>query len=135
MTRIFLDSWVFVEYFSKKDNKECVRIIEDKAVKVINTTVLLEVKYRLAKLFDLEKANYAIQIIESLDNIKIIPITKEIADLACDLRLKYYNDKTRDLSYIDTINLATSILTGCEKFYTGYKDFHGIAEMEIVSVR
>ncbi|MBI4895660.1 MAG: PIN domain-containing protein [Candidatus Aenigmarchaeota archaeon] len=132
---IFLDSWIFIEYFSKKDNKECIRIMEDKSVKLITTTVLLEVKYRLTKLFDLERANYAMQIIEGLDNLKIMPVTKEIADLACDLRLKYYSDKRRDLSYIDTINLATSIITGCDKFYTGDKDFNGINEIEVVSIR
>ena len=129
---IFLDSWVWLEYFSENENKEAIRLVENVSInRVINPAVLLEIKYRIAKKSGLEKANSIVFFIQNLGNVKIIPITDEIALLASDLRLKYYNKKTRDLSFIDTINLATAVLTGCEVLYTGDKDFEGIDEIKI----
>lgn len=73
--------------------------------------------------------------IESNESILIVPLTKEIAKTAADLRLKYYDKKIRDMSFIDAINLATGIFTGCDKFYTGDKDFDGITEIEVNNIR
>lgn len=131
---IFLDSWTFIEYFSEKENNAAENLIENAKNRVISSAVLLEIKYRIAKLFGLEHANNIVYIIENLD-IDIMPVTSEVASLAADLRLKYYDKKTRDLSFIDAINLATAILTGCEKFYTGDPDFKGIEEIKIENIR
>lgn len=132
---IFLDSWVWIEYFSENASKKVIDVVESNGIKIISTAAILEIKYRLSKLLGVEKAASILYLIESLENVKILPLTNDIAHLAADLRLKYYDHKSRDLSFIDTVNLATSIITGCGKFYTGDKDFHGINEIEVVSVR
>ncbi|MBS3099279.1 PIN domain-containing protein [Candidatus Pacearchaeota archaeon] len=134
---IFLDSWIWIEYFSDGEKlKESTEILEDITIEqggVISTMVLTEVKYRIAKKFDVTKADWVITLIENFSNIKIIPVTKEIAKLSANLRLKYCN-KTRNISYGGCINLATALLTSCKTFYSGDPDFKGIEEIKTVIV-
>ena len=132
---IFLDSWVFIEYFSSNENKNSASLIENFTdTRAISSVVIAEVKYRISKKFDNIKASEAIDVINSLQNLRILPVTKEIAEFAAELRIKYYN-KERQISYIDAINLATAIKVGCDAFYTGDPDFDGIDEIEIINIR
>ena len=132
---IFLDSWVFIEYFSDEENKASAELAENpKDVKIISSAVIAEVKYRISKKFGNPKAIEAIDTINSLQNLKILPVTREIAEFAAELRLKYYS-KDRQISYIDAINLATAIKAGCAVFYNGDPDFDGITEIEIKNIR
>ena|SRR3989338_8993015 len=91
---IFLDSWIWIEYFSDGEKlKESTEILEDITIEqggVISTMVLTEVKYRIAKKFDVTKADWVITLIENFSNIKIIPVTKEIAKLSANLRAYPY---------------------------------------------
>ncbi|MBI4980433.1 PIN domain-containing protein [Candidatus Woesearchaeota archaeon] len=120
---IFLDSWIWLEVFSKSGKWEkCKDIILSKTKKVISTIVIMEVKYRGMKKFGLKKTAEILYYIESDENIKIIPITTEIARAAADLRYKYHT-KNREVSYGDMINLATALVTGCEVLYSGDDDF------------
>ncbi|MFA4819447.1 MAG: PIN domain-containing protein [Candidatus Aenigmatarchaeota archaeon] len=132
---IVLDSWIFIEYFSDMENKSSADLVENPSdTRAISSAVLAEVKYRISKKFGNSKASDAIDAINSLPNLRILPVTKEIAEFAAELRLKYYS-KERQLSYIDVINLATAIKIGCDKFYTGDPDFEGISEIEIKNIR
>jgi len=133
---IFIDTWVWMEFLGKtKETKKAQDIIEITERKAISTSVIAELRYHSIKNFGLEKTESITQLIESNESIAIIPLTREIAKMTADLRLKYYNKKRRDLSFVDCINLATAILSGCGKFYTGDPDFDGIDEIEIKNIR
>lgn len=135
---IFLDSWIWIEYFSEgkklKESEALIKNISKNEGCVINPLVIAEVKYKIAKNFDIIKANKVIYIIENLPNLHILPITIEIAKLAVDLRLKYYHRKNKDLSYVDVMNLATAILSNCKTLYSGDPDFKDIEEIKTVVV-
>ena len=132
---IFLDSWIWIEYFSQDEKyKEVEKVLEVNEKIVISTTVILEVKYRISKKFGIEKSENAIYVIENLPNIFIIPVSLDIAKLAADLRIKYYKTKEREISFIDSLHLATALLTGCRKLYSGDPDFKNIEEIETVII-
>jgi len=131
---IFLDSWVFIEYFSENNNMRATELIENPDdTRVISSVVITEVKYVVAKKFGVSKASEVINVIQSLPNIRILPVTKEIAEFAAELRLKYYS-RDRQISYIDTLNLATAIAVECSMLYTGDPDFNGINEITIKNI-
>src|SRR3989344_2091654 len=131
---IFLDSWVFIEYFSENNNRQAVELIENPGdTRVISSVVIAEVKYVIAKKFGISKASEVINVMYSLPNIRILPVTKEIAEFAAELRLKYYN-RDRQISYIDTLNLATAIAVECNILYTGDPDFNVINEIAIKNI-
>lgn len=131
---IFLDSWIFIEFFAEGGKKKEVESILSEVKKgskaIISTLVLTEVKYRIGKKFSPEIGSEVVYFIENFPNIKIVPIVSGIAKLAADLRLKYYSKK-RKLSFIDTINLATALVSKCEEFYSGDPDFEDIEEIKI----
>lgn len=126
---IFLDTSIFLGFFLKDEEwREYKKILQSKSHKVINTIVLMEIKYNGIKKFGLDKTREILFSIESDESVTIVPIVKEIAEYAADLRIKYY-DKKRQISFADTINLATAILTRCEIFYSSDKDFEKIEEI------
>ncbi len=133
----FIDSWVWIEFFSEGDRSEkaekVIEKLEDQEG-VISTTVLMEVKYRIKKKFDEELAERVIRVIESFDNLTILPVTAKVAKNAADLRDKYYRRKTRELSYADAIHLSTAVLTDCEVLNSGDLDFENIDEVETVII-
>lgn len=133
---IFIDTWLWMELLGNSaETEEAQDIIQSTEKKVISTAVLTELRYHCTKKFNVENTESITHLIESNDNILIVHLTNEIAKLAADLRLKYYDKKTKDLSFIDVINLATAILTGCNKFYTGDKDFDDINEIKVENIR
>lgn len=129
---IFIDSWVFIEYFFSR--KKVEKIVEGEESKIISSACITEIKYKIAKHFGIEKANELMNIISSMKSLRILPVTKEVAEYAADLRLKYYS-KSRQMSFVDCINLATAILSGCDKLYTGDIDFDGIEEIKTEIIR
>ena len=79
-------------------------------------------------------ADDALYMIKNYPNIRVVPVTEDVATLAAKLRVKYYKKPERTVSYADMINLATAILTGCKKLYSGDNDFRGmeVIETEII---
>lgn len=129
---IFLDSWVWIEFFSKDKKADKAKTIIQKLEQekgYISTIVTMEVRYRIRRKFGEEKADQVTLAIESFDNLEIMPITNEVAKYAADLRDKYYERREREISYGDTINLAVAVLTNCEKLYTEDPDFKNIEEI------
>ena len=129
----FIDSWIWIEYFSdghkyQKAREIIERLKEDKGS--ISTIVLTEVRYRITQRFGIHVANHLLQIVNSLSNLSILPVTSTIAVYAADLRTKYYSTKNQ-LSYADVIHLATATLSGCDVFYTGDPDFSDIEEIKV----
>ncbi len=129
---IFLDSWIFIEFFSEgsrsKKAEHVVTLLENEKG-IVSSTVLMEVRYRFLRKFGKEKADQVIHIIESFENLEIVPVTSGVAKYAADLRDKYYQKGEKELSYGDAIHLATAILTGCKRLYSGDPDFENISEM------
>ncbi|KHO48214.1 MAG: hypothetical protein QT00_C0001G0228 [archaeon GW2011_AR5] len=133
---IFIDTWIWIEFLAKgAKTEEAKSVIESQARKAISTAVLAELRYHSIKKFGMEETESIMYLIESNESILVVPLTKEIAKTAADIRLKYYDKKVRDMSFIDAINLATGIFTNCSKFYTGDKDFDGVTEIEIINIR
>lgn len=117
---IFLDTWVWMEFLGKTEETEKAKsVIESPVRKALSAATFTELHYHATKKFNSENAESIIHIIESNADVAIIPLSAEIAKYASDLRLKYYDKKTKDLSFIDCINLATAIKVGCSAFYTG----------------
>ncbi len=129
---IFLDSWIWIEFFSQDKKAEKAETIIQKLEEekgYISTIVTMEVRYRIRRKFGEEKADQVTLAIESFDNLEIMPITNEVGKYAADLRDKYYKRREREISYGDEINLAVTVLTDCEKLYTGDPDFKNIKEI------
>lgn len=78
----FIDSWIWIGLFSK-DNKylRCQEIIGEieGCGGVINPIVLCEVEYGLSKLENIDFSLCAIELIEQIPNLMIIPVNSDIA--------------------------------------------------------
>ena len=96
---------------------------------IISSVTLMEVRYRFLRKYGREKADRVIHIIESFKNLEIVPVTSGVAKYAADLRDTYYQKGQRELSYGDAIHLATAILVGCERLYSGDPDFENIRKI------
>lgn len=132
---IFLDSWVFVEYFAQDGRSEgahdaLAKIEEEGAY--ISTLTLLEVKCVLQKKLGLQQAGRLISIVKSFPDLVIVPVTEEIAEAAAELKNKYA--KGSRFSYGDAVMLATAKLTGCTRLYTGDADFVQVGEIDVTVV-
>ncbi|MFH1721490.1 MAG: PIN domain-containing protein, partial [Candidatus Altiarchaeota archaeon] len=95
---------------------------------VASTMALTEIRYRILRKYDEQAADEAIALIENQSNVTVIPVIREIALEAADLRNKYYSRADLDLSYADTVHLATALQTNCKTFITGDPDFKKIKE-------
>ncbi|MDY6764558.1 MAG: PIN domain-containing protein [Halobacteria archaeon] len=130
---IFIDSWIWLEFFledeSWKASEKVIEKLEDEQG-VIASTVLLEVRYRINRKFGGEKADRVTTLINSFDNLEILPVTAEAAIYAADLRRKYYKRDERELSYADAIHIAIASMTECDELYTGDPDFENVDEIQ-----
>jgi predicted nucleic acid-binding protein len=132
---IYIDSWVFLEFFSQSPKwVKCGKVIRSREKKAVSTIVLMEIKYRGIKKFGIRKTREILHKIKSSESICIFDVTKEIAELAADLRIKYYDKENKPVSYADMINLATAIMTRCKILYSGDPDFTDIKEIKTVIV-
>ncbi len=131
---VYIDSWVWIEFFSQGEkfsiSKDTIRGSLSENI-VIDTLTLTEVEYSLTKKIGRDNAREAINLIENIEGIQIIPVNLQIAKYATELRLKYYVSGKREISYADVIHLACSILVQCGIFYTGDPDFKGVEEIKV----
>lgn len=128
---IALDSWIWLEFFLEGKKAKAAEAVLKQAERnggIISTLALTEIQYGVGKQQGLTKADELIYLIEHFPKLKIVPVVHEIAKLAADLRLKYYSQK-RQLSYADTIHLATAILAGATRFISGDPDFRDMEEI------
>lgn len=135
---IFIDSWVWIEVFSEGERhekaREILNTISGGEIGVISAICIAEIKYRMTKKIGSDYANEIIYLIENYPNLKIMPVTTDVAKLAADLRVKYYKTPDKTVSYADMINLATALLVKCDVLYSGDPDFEGIEEMDTVII-
>ncbi|MCM8803596.1 MAG: PIN domain-containing protein [Candidatus Omnitrophica bacterium] len=133
---IFIDSWVLIEFFSEgkkfKKARSIMEKIEAGEKAIISTMVLTEIKYRIAKKYSIRKSDEVVHEILTFPNVKILPISVDVAILAANLKIKYYDKEKRPLSFADVINLATAIISKCNVFYSGDSDFKNIKEIKTV---
>lgn len=129
---IGLDSWIFLEYFTAGLKYEkCRKILNSKQIKIISPIVLMEVKYKVSKKRGRKNTNEFLHRIITDPSFILIDVDRKVAEKAANLKLKYYKKRKRELSYSDTIHLATAILSKCKKFYSGDPDFRGIKEIAV----
>ncbi|PSG99107.1 MAG: VapC toxin family PIN domain ribonuclease [Nanohaloarchaea archaeon SW_7_43_1] len=130
---IFLDSWIWLEFFQEDEKsaetEKIIESVEDNSA-IISATVLMEVRYQIQRKYGRRKADRLTSLIRSFDNLEIMPVTEEVAVYAADLRNKYYERQKNAISYADSIHIAITEMTGCNKLYTGDPDFSDIEEVE-----
>ncbi len=134
---IFIDTWIWLEYLLKEEKwKTAEKIIENskKHGILIDSIVLTEIKYSITREFSLEDADVAISGIEETENLMILPVNKEIAKYAAELRIKYRGKDKKAISLADAVHLATAALTNCSSLYTGDPDFKNIEEIKTVII-
>ena len=135
---IFLDSWVWLEFVFSGDKADAAEAAIERANSpdeggLIAPTVLAEVSYRIRRVEDEETADEAIRAIRSYEHIESLPLIDEIGEYAAELRFKYYQPGERELSYADTIHLATAAIHDeCHTLYSGDPDFADLEELETV---
>lgn len=135
---IFLDSWVWLEYLFDGEAAEAaesgIREANDPDVGgLIAPTVVAEVSYRVAVVEDAATAAEAVAAIRSFDHVDCVPLVDEIGAYAADLRYRYYQRGTCELSYADAFHLAVATLhESCDTLLTGDPDFESVDEVETV---
>ncbi|WP_254864211.1 type II toxin-antitoxin system VapC family toxin [Halovivax gelatinilyticus] len=133
---LFLDSWVWLEYLFDGEASESAERVIQRAITeggLIAPTVVAEVRYRVRTVDGKESADDAVRALTTADEIRSMPIVDEIAARAADLRYRYYERGTCELSYADAIHVATASAHGdCEALYTGDPDFASVDEVETV---
>lgn len=135
---IFLDSWVWLEYLltgGRADAAEEVigTVATGEERGLIAPTVITEVAYRTRVAADAAAADEAVQAIRGIDGLESLPLVASVAEYAADLRYKYYERDTRELSYADAIHLATAVVhDDCHTLYSGDPDFEDFDEIETV---
>ena len=130
---IFIDSWVWLEYFQDDDkSEEAEKVLEEirQDGGLICTTVLMEVRYQVRKKYDEQTADKLTAYISSFENLRIMPITEEIALRAADIREKYYHRKENPISYADSIHIAAAELADCKTLYSGDPAFENLKEVK-----
>lgn len=132
---IYLDSWIWLEYGLGGDQRDVARSAIDEAAEtggVVSTIALTEVDYVLARDVDRKTADLVTSAMEDHDEIHVVPVSGEVALYASRLRSKYYERGETELSYADTIHLATASLLDCEELHTGDGDFEAVDEVPTV---
>ncbi|HIH23208.1 TPA: type II toxin-antitoxin system VapC family toxin [Candidatus Micrarchaeota archaeon] len=135
MEKWLLDSHVFLDYFLKSEKEKIAKdritaIATGKTNGIISTIALLEVKYRMLKKLNHDKAEEAMFLIKNMPNMEIINVDHTVAETAADMRFKYYKKNEKEMSYADAIHIATAVVNRCSLIITGDSDFEKIDEIK-----
>ena len=135
MEKILLDSYVLLDVILNSDKaplakKYLADVEKGKVTGVVSTFGLLEVKYHVRKRLGHEKGEDACFLIRRMPNMEVISVSKNIAELAADIRNKYYDKKNRPMSFGDAVHIATAIESNCSRVVSGESDFKDIEEIK-----
>ena len=128
--KLYLDTFVFMDMLSGKEELAQKAKQYLKGYSVVSAVVFTEISFHVAKR-DTESVAEILYLIESLPNLRIIPVSQEIAKLAGSIRTKYRKRLEKKLTYFDCIHLATAIAEKCDKFVTGDRGMRSIEEIEV----
>ena len=130
--KIYLDTFVFMDMLSGQKD------LMDKAKKyimqpsMVSSIIFAELVFHMIRNgIPKSKKDEILFYVRSLENLEILDVTDEIAELAGRLRGRYWKRLEKKLTYFDSIHLATAVINNVKKFVTGDKDFRGIEEIAI----
>lgn len=132
---IFLDTWVWCEYVFRGDAWEDAEAAIHTAREqggVVASTVLAEVSYTIRRADDEATAIRTVEAVQDFENVRVAPVTADVALEAARLRSRYYERGDCEPSDADAIHLATAVMTGCSALYSGDSDFEPVEEIETV---
>ncbi len=128
--KLYLDTYVFMDMLSGKEELAQKAKQYLKGYSVVSTIIFTEISFHVAKR-DADSVSEILYLIESLPNLRIIPVDSEIAKLAGSIRTKYRKKLEKKLTYFDSVHLATAIIEKCDKFITGDRGLRSIEEIEV----
>lgn len=130
MEKAYFDTFVFMDLLAGGDYaakaKKCLS--ENKGV--VSSVLLTEIGFHVARK-KRTRADEILFYIQSLPNIEVVPVTAEVAMLAGKIRAKYRKKIKKQLTYFDSIHLATAITHKCSKFVTGDRGFLDVKEIAV----
>ena len=130
LEKLYLDTYVFMDMLSGKEELAHKAKQYLKGYSVVSSVVFTEISFHVARR-DVDSVAEILYLIESLPNLRIIPVSHEIAKLAGMLRAKYRKRLEKKLTYFDCIHIATAISERCVKFITGDRGLRGVEEIEV----
>ena len=133
--KIYLDTFVFMDILSgEKENVVKAEAYLNKIKTsggVVSAVLFSEIAFHLRRKRGKEKAEEILLYVQSLPNMEVVPVSKEIAKTAGMLRARYLGKIPKKLTYFDCIHIATALAAGCSKFVTGDRGFRDINEIEM----
>lgn len=129
--KVYFDTFVFMDILS--GNLELAGKAESylkTSQGIVSSILLTELAYHVARRKK-SKVSEILFCIQSLPNMEIVSVNEEISKQAGLLRAKYRRRIEKQLTYFDSIHLATALFAGCKKFVTGDRGFREITEIEI----
>lgn len=130
LEKLYLDTYVFMDMLSGKEELTNKAKQYLKGYSVVSSVVFTEISFHVARR-DADSVSEILYLIDSLPNLRVIPVTQEIATLAGSLRGKYRKRIEKKLTYFDCIHIATAISEKCVKFVTGDRGMRNIEEIEV----
>ena len=128
--KVYFDTFIFFDLLAGGEHAAKARKYIEEKQGVVSAILLSEIGYHIARRRR-TRADEILFYIQSLPNLEIIPVTAEIASLAGKIRAKYRGRIKKQLTYFDSIHIATAIQTNCVKFITGDRGFEEIKEIPI----
>lgn len=132
---IYLDSYVFLDLFSgEKKRVEGAKKYLERAKQegcIISTVVLTEVLYHLRRKGFENIAEDFLLFVQTFEKLKVIDVNEDIAIQAARIRAKYYKKNECEISFLDSIHIATAIYANCTEIVTGDEAFLKIKEIKV----
>ncbi|MBI4162140.1 MAG: PIN domain-containing protein [Candidatus Aenigmarchaeota archaeon] len=130
--KIYLDTFVFMDMLSgQKDLMEKAKkyIVQPS---MVSSIIFAELVFHMVRNgVHKSKKDEILFYVRSLENLEIMNVTGEIAELAGKIRAKNWKKLNKKLTYFDSIHLATALVNNAKRFVTGDKDFRGIEEVAV----
>ncbi|MBI2583573.1 MAG: PIN domain-containing protein [Candidatus Aenigmarchaeota archaeon] len=132
---IALDTYVIMDLLSGevelvKKAKKYLNEVREKGG-IASAVLLTEIVYHVSRRRNPQFAEEAVAFIRNFPNLSVMEVTVDIAVMAGRLRNKYYKSKTREISFLDCVHLASALSASAQKFVTGDKDFDAVEEMAV----
>lgn len=126
---ILIDTCIFLSIlYGESGSERFVKFLTGRKDCVISVITLSEILSSAYKKFEEEAVKAKILVEKFTGEENIVPVTKEIAEMAGKLKAKY----SGGFSLADAIILSTAIITECEAIATTDPEFEKIKEIKII---